>query len=550
MNQIAWQIYGGTKAKANTFIGGMASTITTSVALATRLAIASNRITNFKIVGSNIECRISGSYSIPVGCFQSNTSITYYRDTDNLVVSIGGTAFSGTTLITELDLAGVLNSGSYYGSNINRIIFKNCTTVPAFGFANSGNVKLIYIPNATSLGGTSGNNDVFLIGSGSPSFSGRLLYVHPSLATNNAGAPDGDLAYAISQGAIVRYVTNFTAPNPITNLSVGNVYGTAVQLNFTAPTGSTNAIDYYEVYANGVYKNNISGSGGYATGLNLNTAYTIDVKPVDIFYNKSTSNVVSATTANPSYTDADANAYISAATLISSEQESAYQLITDLKTAGLWTKIQAIYPFKGTTAAQHKWNAKNPLDTDAAFRLAFSGTGTYSNLGFQCNGTNSYANTNLVNNVVQTINNQGATIVVGTNNAVVDVATELGSFQNPNGVFLSVKRISSGRKDVHYGTTLTREVGIDESRCVFTGTRTGSNVVKMYKNGALIGTGSGSGTMSSLPYDIGRLSSVNGQYSPQRIQIAIIHEGFSDAEVATLHTIIDTSEAIAGRKTW
>lgn len=304
MNQIAWQIYGGSKAKANTFIGGVASTITTSGALATKLGIASNRITNFKIVGSDIECRISGSYSIPANCFNSNTSITYYRDYDNLVVSIGGSAFQFTTLITELDLAGVLNSGSYYGSNINRIIFKNCTTVPAYGFANSGNVKLIYIPNATSLGGTSGNNDVFLIGGGSPSFGGRLLYVHPSLATNNAGAPDGDLAYAISQGAIVRYVTNFTAPNTITNLSVGNVYGTAVQLNFTAPTGSTNAIEYYEVYVNGVYNKTVTTSGKYITGLSLNTAYTIEVKPVDIFYNKSTSNVVSQTTlATPVYQD-------------------------------------------------------------------------------------------------------------------------------------------------------------------------------------------------------------------------------------------------------
>ena len=71
MNQIAWQIFGGTKAKANTFIGGVASTITTSGALATKLGIASNRITNFKIVGSDIECRIIGAYSIPAEAYHA-----------------------------------------------------------------------------------------------------------------------------------------------------------------------------------------------------------------------------------------------------------------------------------------------------------------------------------------------------------------------------------------------------------------------------------------------------------------------------------------------
>lgn len=550
MNQIAWQIYGGSNRKANTFIGGVAATITTAGALATKLGIASNRITNFKIVGSDIECRISGSYSIPVSCFRSDTFITYYRDTDNLVVSIGSTAFQYTTLMTELDLAGVLNSGSYYGSNINRIIFKNCTTVPAYGFDSSGNVKLIYIPNATSLGGTSGNNDVFTIGGGTPSFSGRLLYVHPSLATNNAGAPDGDLAYAISQGAIVRYVTNFTAPNPITNLSVGNVYGTAIQLNFTAPTGSTNAIEFYEIYINGVYNRTVTASGQYITGLSLNNAYTIEVKPVDIFYNKSTSNVVSATTAI-SYTDADANAYISAATLTGIEQDSAYQLITDLKTAGLWTKIQALYPFKGTTAAQHKWNAKNPLNTDAAFRLTFSGTGAYSNLGYLTGG--GYANTFLIPNSIQNLNSNGLTAVVGTNNTANTNDTIMGAFGSGSNASWIVAKGSNTTflRELRLNFADVQQTGINEARGIWTGTRQ-SAISKFIRNNSLIGSVAATGNLPTFPIWIGDLNNSGSQYASsfQRIQIAIIHEGLTDAEVTTLHLIIDTSETIAGRKTW
>jgi hypothetical protein len=536
MNQIAWQIFGGTKAKANTFIGGVASTITTSGALATKLGIASNRITNFKIVGSDIECMISGSYTIPFRCFRGDTSITYYNDKDGLVTSTNTQSF-------------------YSATNLIYVEFKNLNTIGFQSFDGDGIImalRSVYTPLCTSLGGSVGYDFVFR------NCYNLKLYCSITLATNNAGAPDEDISSVSGQSITARYVTNFTAPNPITNLSVGNVYGTAIQLNFTAPTGSTNAIEFYEVYVNGVYKNNISGSGGYATGLNLNTTYTIEVKPVDIFYNKSTSNVVSVTTANPSYTDADANAYISAATLISSEQESAYKLITDLKTAGLWTKIQALYPFKGTTAAQHKWNAKNPLDTNAAFRLAFTGAATFSNLGYQLNGS-SYANTNFAVNLNANINSFGATIVCGTNNNTIGAdVTDMGS-TNPasatNMFRFSVR--SNNTNKTSYFVSYNQSNGAFFSnnldcRGIHTGLRNSISENKLFINSILRGTGTGGGTAPTGAVFIGASNQSNAPfgYSNQRIQIVIIHEGLSNAEVATLHSIIDTSEAIAGRRTW
>jgi hypothetical protein len=392
---------------------------------------------------------------------------------------------------------------------------------------------------------------VFLIGGGTQGFSGRLLYVHPSLATNNAGAPDGDIAYAISQGAIVRYVTNFTAPSSITNLTAGFVYGTAIQLNFTAPTGNTNAIEFYECYVNGVYKNTITASGQYITGLSVNTTYTIELKPVDIFYNKSTSNLIAVTT-TISYTDTDANAYISAATLTGLEQDSAYQLITDLKTAGLWTKIQALYPFKGTTAAQHKWNAKNPLDTDIANRLVFTGSPIFSNNGYLAGG--GYANTFLIPNSVQNVNSNGITAVVGTNNSANTNDTVIGAFgSGSNASWIVVKgNNTTYLREIRINFAAVQQTGINEAKGVWTGTRQSATVSKFFRNSTLIGSVTATGTLPTFPIWIGGLNNNGATYgsTSQRIQIAIIHQGLSDAEVATLHSIIDLSEVIAGRKTW
>jgi hypothetical protein len=59
----------------------------------------------------------------------------------------------------------------------------------------------------------------------------------------------------------------------------------------------------------------------------------------------------------------------------------------------LSTVFDIIYPIIGGTSTQHKYNAVNPLDTDAAHRLTFAGGWTHSETGITPNGTNGYANT-------------------------------------------------------------------------------------------------------------------------------------------------------------
>ena len=68
-------------------------------------------------------------------------------------------------------------------------------------------------------------------------------------------------------------------------------------------------------------------------------------------------------------------------------------LVNDLVGYGIWNKMLAIYPFVGGTAATHKFNLKDPQDTNAAFRLAFAGGWTHSANGALPNGTNAYAET-------------------------------------------------------------------------------------------------------------------------------------------------------------
>ena len=92
--------------------------------------------------------------------------------------------------------------------------------------------------------------------------------------------------------------------------------------------------------------------------------------------------------------DPDADAFITAAAITDPTEISAVnQLVIDLKTANIWTKMKAVYPFIGNTASQQKWNLKDPRDLDSAFRLTFLGGWTHSSTGALPNGTNGYANT-------------------------------------------------------------------------------------------------------------------------------------------------------------
>lgn len=103
--------------------------------------------------------------------------------------------------------------------------------------------------------------------------------------------------------------------------------------------------------------------------------------------------------------DPDAQAFLTAAAITNPTIRTAVnQLVIDLKAYGIWTKMKAIYPFVGGTASTHKFNLKNPLDTDAAFRLTFFGGWVHSTTGAKPNGTNAYAETYFVPSIQLTTN--------------------------------------------------------------------------------------------------------------------------------------------------
>ncbi len=243
--------------------------------------------------------------------------------------------------------------------------------------------------------------------------------------------------------------------------------------------------------------------------------------------------------------DADAQAFITAAGITDNTQKSAIEtLVTDLKGYGIWTKMKALYPFVGGTSSSHKWNLKNPLDTDAAFRLVFNGGVTHSSNGILPNGTNGYANTyyNPFNNLSD-INSNHISIYSRTN---VSGGIDMGG--GAGAVLVDLETKYSGTSYNWNMASFHTHTNTD-STGHYINTRTASNAFKLIKNGSTTlgsSTGSAGATKPNNNYYIG-VRNYDATYANREYAFASIGDGLNDTEAANFYTAVQTFQTTLGR---
>jgi len=154
-------------------------------------------------------------------------------------------------------------------------------------------------------------------------------------------------------------------------------------------------------------------------------------------------------------TDADAAAFFTATGITDATQKSAVnQLVLDLKSYNIWSKMKAIYPMVGGTSTTHKYNLKDPQDTNGAFRLSFSTGWTHASTGATPNGS-AYANTFLNPNAQTFGQNEGSYGIYsrtsrGGNNGLQHGVLDTGKY-----TLLIIWGTSSTIENFHNNTTST-----------------------------------------------------------------------------------------------
>jgi hypothetical protein len=243
--------------------------------------------------------------------------------------------------------------------------------------------------------------------------------------------------------------------------------------------------------------------------------------------------------------DSDAYAFINAAGLSDATQVSAVNtLVVALKNNSLWTKMIAIYPIVGGTSTTHKFNLKNPADTNAAFRLTFSGGLTHSSNGILGGGVNGYIETNLAPSTSLELNNTHFSFYSRTNNALNSYEVSSG---NANALVLTTR---------YTGNALYFAVNNNENNVAtssdgsgyFIGSRTASNALALYRNNST--TFSGTTASTSLTTNTVKYLSLNGStnFSTKQVAFATIGSGLTSGEASTLYTIVQAYQTTLGRQ--
>jgi len=250
-------------------------------------------------------------------------------------------------------------------------------------------------------------------------------------------------------------------------------------------------------------------------------------------------------------TDADAQAFITAAAITDATQQSAINtLVVDLKAYGVWTKMQAIYPFVGGTASTHKWNLKDPRDLNAAFRLVFNGGWTHSNNGALPNGINTYALTYWSPSINASTNSTHISYYSRSNN---NIGTEMGSEDNTTFSYCQMNiRVSASNL---YYTAINDFTGFStvntDSRGFFVANRTNANNINQWKNNLKTATASISSKANNTAIVLGtwiRSGGSFGSFTTKECAFATMGSGLTDTEVGNLYTAVQAYQTTLGRQ--
>jgi hypothetical protein len=246
--------------------------------------------------------------------------------------------------------------------------------------------------------------------------------------------------------------------------------------------------------------------------------------------------------------DADAQAFITASGISGTEATAVNTLVVNLKSANIWIKMKAVYPFVGNTASSQKWNLKDARDLNAAYRLSFVGGGTFSANGYLPNGVNAYADTFLTPSTTLSLNNSHLSLYNRTNATSYFNATKIDALLTTN-ISMTITPTSTDYGGRFMDDTYS-VISSPNALGYYIGNRTLSTQKKYYKNGALGGTFNVNSI--ALPDNILRIGVFVGNgftfYSSGQCAFASIGDGLTDAEALTLYNAVQTFQTTLGRQ--
>ena len=247
--------------------------------------------------------------------------------------------------------------------------------------------------------------------------------------------------------------------------------------------------------------------------------------------------------------DADAQAFFdrvttAGGTLTTTEKNATNQLVLDMKSAGIWTAMRAVYPMVGASAAACAQNLKS-----SSFTGTFTSGWTFASTGVTGNGTSAYMNTffNPANESSVASNDFSMGVYLRTQVGGTD--SQMGNF-GASGDVLMIANYNSTNVLYRLFTTLDN-IGANSgnvSKGLTSLSTLTTSTQKVYKQGTLIYTGTSTTTIKgNKDIYVGGINGI-GLYSSAQFAFSYIGNGLTDTNVSNLYTAVQAFQTTLGRQ--
>lgn len=208
------------------------------------------------------------------------------------------------------------------------------------------------------------------------------------------------------------------------------------------------------------------------------------------------------------------------------------------------TKMKAVYPFVGGTAATHKYNFMDSRDLDVAFRLTLFGGWTHTSKGIVGSGTNNYANTNL-NALTHTSASDNSFSIYKQNNSTINECYIRAGYpvQSSNGT----TEIISYNSSTYILSSGTAEKSIVDVSKGFYMVNRNSNNLSLFKNTTKTSFTDAFTTQYNGNYIIGNGTDVNNYATNNTLSFIHIGSKLTDGEQTIFYNLIQDMQTTLAR---
>ena len=241
--------------------------------------------------------------------------------------------------------------------------------------------------------------------------------------------------------------------------------------------------------------------------------------------------------------DADAQAFFdrvttAGGTLSTTEKNATNQLVLDMKSAGIWTAMKAVYPMVGSSAAACAQNLKS-----SSFTGTFTSGWTFSSNGAKPNGTSAYMNTGF--NPATNLTTTNFSISVYRNTFNILGGTDIGMYSGSSSYYYlgSTSTTESAIAFQGFGNTYaeTSHLGLFTLNAL-------SGITKGYKNGITKLSYSTTGLVPSANSFLGANAFGGGsEFTNHQYAFASYNDGLTDTQASNFYTAVQAFQVSLSR---